>query len=337
MHIKCRQSNSGHCLSFGPLDLIYLLVAGLISLIVPVATALKIIITVMRRGTNLLDGPDLPVDERLPVIRGPLVSAAELDIVAVTSNDERAHCPICATALASEDIVTCPRCKTKHHQDCWKFNDSCCAVYGCAMTTEVPQTAVELKKPLVMPPLAKEQFDKIRRRFRRWFWSYRLQWWSTVSFCFIAASGFLVATLGVVSRGITSSFTSAALYAFTAALLFFILARVTRLILEGSCEKLPAVPPERMTGLLQKIEKSKSRPLIERAIEWSPYVFTMMAILPLSRLAFIGGSRIATWGLFSAICFLFGGFFVWMALISTRRHRATLERIRCRLRGVSKV
>ena len=336
MHIKCRQSNSGHCLSFGPLDLIYLLVAGLISLIVPVATVIKVILTLAKRGTNILNGPDLLIDEQLPIIRGPLVTAAELDIIAVASNEEHAHCPVCATALASEAVVTCPKCQTKHHEDCWEFNGDSCAVYGCAMTTKEPQTAIEVKKPAAMTPSAQEQFNKVRRRFRRWFWSYRLQWWSTVSFCFFAASGFFVATLGESARGLINTFTGAALYAFAAALLFFILSRVTRFILEGDCERLPAVPPERMSALLHRIEKSESRPLLERAVEWSPYIFTMMALLPLCRFVILGRNVVA-FSLYTFLCFLFGGFFVWMALISTRRHRATLERIRCRLRGASKV
>ena len=317
--------------------LIYILIAGLLSLIAPLATFVKIVFTLIKRGPDILEGPDLPTDEGLPAIRGPLVTADELDIIAVGADEEHANCPICATALAGEDIVTCPKCQTKHHQDCWEFNDNSCAVYGCVMTTEVPQTTVEPKKVSAMTPFAEQQFNGVKRRFRRWFWSYRLQWWSTVSFCFFAASGCFISTLGIMPRGIASLFSAAALYALAAAVFFFIFARLFRYILEGSCERLPAVPPDRMATLLDKIEKSQSRPQLERAVEWSPYIFTLMAAVPLSRFILPGSGGIISGTLYTTFSFLFGGFFVWMALISTRRHRATLERIRSRLRGASKV
>ena len=337
MHFKSRQSNSGHCFSFGPLDLIYLAVACLLSLVAPIATVIKIILTVTKRGTGFLEGPNLPVDECLPIIKGPLVSAAELDILSVASDEEHAHCPVCATALSSEEIVTCSKCQTRHHQDCWEFNNNCCAVYGCAMTTEVLPTAVDRSKPTPMTAMAQYQFDEVRQRFRHWFWSYRLQWWFTVSFCSFAASGFFIATLGEMTRGLISTLSTGAFYAFIVALTFFFFARVFRYTLEESFERLPVVPPERMANLLDKIEKSKSRPVLERVFEWAPYIFTMMAGLPIIRILLLGRSSLIISTLYMVICLLFGGFFIWMALISTRRHRATLERIRYRLRGASKV
>ena len=343
MYIKGRQSSSGHCLSFGPVELIFILVAGLFSLVaglfsllLPVATLWKVISTLLKRGVSLLDGPDLPVDERLPAIRGPLLSAAELDIVTVTSNEDLAHCPVCATALKTEDIVTCPKCQTKHHQDCWEFNNKSCAVYGCAIAVQTP-ASIDTSKPAAMTPIVQEKFNEVRRRFRRWFWAYRLQWWSTVSFCFFAASGFFITSCGHYSRALISMFTNASTYAFVVALLCFLLARVFRAILEGTCERLPLVPEARMAALLQKIEKSQSRPQLERAVEWSPYIFAMMSVLPLSCLLLPAQFGVVDGTLYAAINLLFGGFFVWMALISTRRHRATLERIRCRLRGASKI
>jgi hypothetical protein len=41
-------------------------------------------------------------------------------------------CSICAGPLAEDGLVHCPRCKARYHSDCWEYNRSRCAVYGCA-------------------------------------------------------------------------------------------------------------------------------------------------------------------------------------------------------------
>jgi hypothetical protein len=40
-------------------------------------------------------------------------------------------CSICAGPLPADGLVSCPRCKARYHADCWEYNRSRCAVYGC--------------------------------------------------------------------------------------------------------------------------------------------------------------------------------------------------------------
>ena len=39
-------------------------------------------------------------------------------------------CPVCGSRILREDRVTCRRCRTPHHQDCWEFNGQC-STYAC--------------------------------------------------------------------------------------------------------------------------------------------------------------------------------------------------------------
>ena len=40
-------------------------------------------------------------------------------------------CPICGTTFDTDDeIVTCERCNTPHHKDCWEYADGC-AIFAC--------------------------------------------------------------------------------------------------------------------------------------------------------------------------------------------------------------
>lgn len=47
-------------------------------------------------------------------------------------------CCICAAPLAEETPSDCPRCRARYHRDCWEYNRSRCAVYGCE-PSGVPQ------------------------------------------------------------------------------------------------------------------------------------------------------------------------------------------------------
>src|SRR4051812_47460955 len=56
-------------------------------------------------------------------------------------------CSICAGPLRLEDPTACPRCKVRYHSECWSYNYSRCAVYGCAdggqpRLEELPRTAL---------------------------------------------------------------------------------------------------------------------------------------------------------------------------------------------------
>jgi hypothetical protein len=42
-------------------------------------------------------------------------------------------CPICASALES-DVVSCGRCRTPHHRECWRYIGRC-SVYACSGRT----------------------------------------------------------------------------------------------------------------------------------------------------------------------------------------------------------
>ena len=50
-------------------------------------------------------------------------------------------CQVCGEALSEKAVVLCHRCKTPHHEDCWRYNRGC-AVYGCGCrTSEKPSPA----------------------------------------------------------------------------------------------------------------------------------------------------------------------------------------------------
>lgn len=38
-------------------------------------------------------------------------------------------CPVCDAAL-DEPLVSCSKCRTRHHRDCWDYNDGC-AIFAC--------------------------------------------------------------------------------------------------------------------------------------------------------------------------------------------------------------
>lgn len=43
----------------------------------------------------------------------------------------RGTCLVCGEDLSGRLVVSCRRCRTPHHRDCWQYNGRC-AVYGCA-------------------------------------------------------------------------------------------------------------------------------------------------------------------------------------------------------------
>lgn len=50
-------------------------------------------------------------------------------------------CSICAAPLPAEGAAECGRCRARYHGDCWEYNRSRCAVYGCEPRGE-PQVPV---------------------------------------------------------------------------------------------------------------------------------------------------------------------------------------------------
>jgi hypothetical protein len=46
-------------------------------------------------------------------------------------------CRVCGAAIAPEARVTCRRCRTPHHRDCWEFNGQC-STYACGERRWVP-------------------------------------------------------------------------------------------------------------------------------------------------------------------------------------------------------
>lgn len=328
-----RWRRSGHCFSAGPLDILFLLGIGVMSVIAPIATGAKMVRSIIlgfRRKSE-----HRKISRFLPVIKGPLIGPEELDIIEVRTNTTEAHCPVCATSLSEEDTMSCPRCETIHHRDCWDFNGTC-AVYGCSILNVKAETtstdtmnAAAGKEGLSLP-----DFMVIRHRFRRWFWVVRLQWWSILWLCFVTASGFLLYALGSGSATIMRFLTGTGAMALTLTGMLWMLAQIARWRLESSEERLPLVPPARMTVLIKRLENSHSRPLIEKFVEIAPWFYGLLALFPLLKVLIIAGSFKM---MYTILVLLYGGFFIWMAKVATKRHRAALERVRYRLRGAAKV
>ena len=44
--------------------------------------------------------------------------------------DDRTLCPVCQSAIGTEEAIACPECKTVHHWECWQYNGGC-GMYGC--------------------------------------------------------------------------------------------------------------------------------------------------------------------------------------------------------------
>lgn len=68
---------------------------------------------------------------------------AEPGAVEVVSNDvnlEAATCPVCAAGLdAGVEYMSCLRCESAHHPECWSYVGSC-ATFGCGSDRARPST-----------------------------------------------------------------------------------------------------------------------------------------------------------------------------------------------------
>lgn len=99
------------------------------------------------------------VDLTLELYDQLLLSSSE-GIEFVTADEavviEGAHCVVCGEGLAS-DIVTCLRCKTPYHRDCWEYAGAC-STFGCGETrASAPRVA-----RLVTPPAGEAPSEEAR-------------------------------------------------------------------------------------------------------------------------------------------------------------------------------
>lgn len=59
------------------------------------------------------------------------VAAALAPIPTARATRDIGVCPICQTGIVTaEEYLSCPRCNTPYHADCWEWNSGC-GVYGC--------------------------------------------------------------------------------------------------------------------------------------------------------------------------------------------------------------
>ena len=64
-----------------------------------------------------------------PVLSDPIPKAQFVGRLFVTKIGRGTRCLVCRHSL-EEDVVSCSRCATLHHQDCWDYNRGC-STYGC--------------------------------------------------------------------------------------------------------------------------------------------------------------------------------------------------------------
>ena len=50
-----------------------------------------------------------------------------------TTLDADTSCPICGTPLSEGQVVSCVKCTTPHHDECWEFNGRC-SMFACGET-----------------------------------------------------------------------------------------------------------------------------------------------------------------------------------------------------------
>ena len=53
-----------------------------------------------------------------------------VEVVSAQVRAEDAVCPVCAAALETSDLMSCLRCESLHHAECWAYVGSC-ATFGC--------------------------------------------------------------------------------------------------------------------------------------------------------------------------------------------------------------
>ena len=59
--------------------------------------------------------------------------AEQLPAVAEIAMDQvqaQELCPVCGCPCKEDDVVSCPRCHTSHHRECWEYVGAC-AIFGC--------------------------------------------------------------------------------------------------------------------------------------------------------------------------------------------------------------
>ncbi len=59
-----------------------------------------------------------------------LAASLSVEDVPGTLSMQAGRCPVCGMEAAHGDMITCPRCRTPHHVDCWKYNSGC-GIFGC--------------------------------------------------------------------------------------------------------------------------------------------------------------------------------------------------------------
>jgi len=57
-----------------------------------------------------------------------------------------ARCAYCFHAVGEGPRTSCAKCRALYHQECWKANDSRCAVYGCHRVAAPPAVHAELRR-----------------------------------------------------------------------------------------------------------------------------------------------------------------------------------------------
>jgi len=72
------------------------------------------------------------------------------------------RCLVCYASLQPGDrVITCPRCRSPHHQDCW-FNLSLCSYYGCGYP--VQQTMRRVLAPKVHFERLEEESEPVETK-----------------------------------------------------------------------------------------------------------------------------------------------------------------------------
>lgn len=45
--------------------------------------------------------------------------------------EAKGHCPVCSDEFTNKLTVLCGACETRHHHECWNYNNRHCAMFGC--------------------------------------------------------------------------------------------------------------------------------------------------------------------------------------------------------------
>ncbi len=114
-----------------------------------------------------------------------------VDIVAAHQDDSRATCPVCRTTVKDEGKV-CPRCHTKHHEDCWDYSGGC-AIFGCdsrrPCENRADENAITITEDGSLTK-KEENFVMVKEQTERWLQAYGRNW---LGFC-LAAFGIIAFT-----------------------------------------------------------------------------------------------------------------------------------------------